>query len=413
MKKRLFRLFSGLPVLPAAAAAFILLVGGVAGWLATQEPLPETLPYYVELPLDQPESAETPTDEPEPDTAITMNPVDAAPEADDGAAIDSDAAIDGAGNDGAAADDIESESEPETPPADATDPFTEVAGNSRGRTLKEIGLGARATTMQPAPHPALIEQGRYGLMPIIAADGRESWQIYARPFNDADPSPLIALVITELGMSRAKTHKVLQLPGTVTLAFSPYAEGLEEWVRQARAAGHEVLLEVPMEPPSYPADDPGPRALLTSLGPTQNLDRLDWLLGRFQGYIGVMEGMGGHFSASPLHLEPVLSTLKRRGLLYVDRRRGASSVSGEMAKELDLLRVSAEIEIDVDPSPREIERRLTAAENRAQRTGSVTLVARPYPVTVETILAWVDTLEDKGMTLAPLTAVAARQAAGE
>ena len=84
-----------------------------------------------------------------------------------------------------------------------------------------------------------------------------------------------------------------------------------------------------------------------------------------------------------------------------------------MAKELDLLRVSAEIEIDVDPSPREIERRLTAAENRAQRTGSVTLVARPYPVTVETILAWVDTLEDKGMTLAPLTAVAARQAAGE
>ncbi len=362
----------------------MVLAGILAGWLATQEPLPEALPYYVTLPSEEPASTNAAeTAAAEPDESIIMS------------AVESATATDEAANE---------------PPETVAEPAMATA---EWQSLKSISLGARASSMQPAPHPALVEQGRYGLMPIISADGRESWQVYARPFNDDHPNPLVALVFAELGMSRGKSHKVLQLPGAVTLAFSPYAEGLEEWVRQARAAGHEVLLEVPMEPPSYPADDPGPRALLTSLGPTQNLDRLDWLLGRFQGYVGIMESMGGRFASSPLHLEPVLAALKRRGLLYVDRRRGASSVSSAMAKGIDLLRVGAEIEIDIDPAPREIERRLVAAENRAQRTGSVVLVAHPYPVTVDAVRNWLGTLEDKALVLAPLTAVAARRATRE
>jgi len=404
VKKSRVRLISRLPALPLAAGALVVLSGSLAGWLATQDPLPETLPYYVTLPVEAPaptETAEIPAEE--PDTAITMSAVDAAP--DEGEAASGEGETTQGQAEPAATDDGT-----DTP----TETVADAGTNDEGWTsLKNIGLGARASSMQPAPHPALIEQGRYGLMPIISADGRESWQVYARPFNDANPSPLIALVFTELGMSRAKTHKVLQLPGEVTLAFSPYAEGLDEWVRQARAGGHEVLLEVPMEPPSYPSDDPGPRALLTSLGPTQNLDRLDWLLGRFQGYVGIMESMGGRFATSPLHLEPVLDALKRRGLMYVDRRRSASAVSSGMANDIDLLRVGAEIEIDFDPAPREIERRLVAAENRAQRTGSVVLVAHPYPVTVNAVRDWLGTLEEKAMVLAPLTAVAARQATSE
>ena len=33
-------------------------------------------------------------------------------------------------------------------------------------------------------------------------------------------------------------------------------------VARAREAGHEVLLEVPMEPFDYPDNDPGPQTLL-------------------------------------------------------------------------------------------------------------------------------------------------------
>ena len=214
--------------MPIAAGAFVLLAGGLIGWLATQEPPPETLPYYITLPIETPaetDIAEIPAEE--PDESITMSAVEATPH--DGEAVTAGGASQDAGT-------------------TTAETVTGVPAATAGaQSLNSIALGARSSVMQPTPHPALIEQGRYGLMPIISADGREAWQVYARPFNDSDPSPLIALVIVELGMSRANSHNVLRLPGVVTFAFSPYAEGLEEWVRQARSAGHEVLLEVPME----------------------------------------------------------------------------------------------------------------------------------------------------------------------
>jgi len=61
-----------------------------------------------------------------------------------------------------------------------------------------------------------------------------------------------------------------------------------------------------MEPFEYPDNDPGPQTLLTSLGPEQNVDRLHWLTSRFQGYVGLINYMGGRFTASEQGLAPVL-----------------------------------------------------------------------------------------------------------
>ena len=47
----------------------------------------------------------------------------------------------------------------------------------------------------------------------------------------------------------------------MTLAFSPYADDLPRSVAKARAAGHEILLQVPLEPYGYPDVDPGPPLL--------------------------------------------------------------------------------------------------------------------------------------------------------
>ena len=47
-----------------------------------------------------------------------------------------------------------------------------------------------------------------------------------------------------------------------------------------------------MEPFDYPDNDPGPQTLLTSLEASQNIDRLHWLMSRFQGYVGIANHMG-------------------------------------------------------------------------------------------------------------------------
>ena len=78
-------------------------------------------------------------------------------------------------------------------------------------------------------------------------------------------APRIAIVIEGLGIGANSTAEALaKLPAAVTFAFSPYGTDLERWVARARGEGHEVLLQVGMEPFDYPDNDPGPQTLLTS-----------------------------------------------------------------------------------------------------------------------------------------------------
>src|SRR4029079_18687189 len=84
----------------------------------------------------------------------------------------------------------------------------------------------------------------------------------------------------------------------------------------ARADGHEVLLQIPLEPNNYPTENPGPHTLLTTLPPDENMKRLEWLMSRYTGYVGVTNLMGAKFEATQNALTPVLEEVKARGLLY-------------------------------------------------------------------------------------------------
>jgi polysaccharide deacetylase 2 family uncharacterized protein YibQ len=76
------------------------------------------------------------------------------------------------------------------------------------------------------------------------------------------------------------------------------------------------------------------------------------------------------------------------------------------------LSVGVDIDVDADPSTREIDQRLSAAENRARRTGAAIAGARAYPATFEAVRAWIEELESRDAVLAPLTAVIARLETG-
>lgn len=266
----------------------------------------------------------------------------------------------------------------------------------------------------PTPAPpdgSLLETTRHGDLPVIAVDGREAWQVYARPFPPEETRPRVAVVLTGLGLSQAATNAAIGLPGAVSLSFAPYAANLSEWAIRARAAGHEILLDLPMEPQDYPTDDPGPHTLLTSLNPSDNVARLEWLLGRFAGYIGVIDRMGTKFTRSSEALRPVLAALKNRGLLVVDSRTSESSRVFELAGQVGLARAVSSAEIDRLASRDAIDRQLAVLEQEARANGYAVAVARLYPVTIERLSLWARSLEDRGLVLAPVSAIANRQSA--
>ena len=292
-------------------------------------------------------------------------------------------------------------------------PVPYAATQQASKPLKPWGSFTRLGGLWPAPDPALIKRTDSGPLPIIAPDGRTPLQVYARPYNEIGQQR-IAIVVGSLGMSEATTLAAIQqLPGSMTLSFAPYGRNLQDYVNLARAAGHEVLLQVPMEPMDYPSDDPGPHTLLTSLTIKKNLKRLDWLLGRFTGYVGVVNYMGGRFTSAEFHLLPVLETMQARGLMFLDSKASPFSVAFDVANRVGLYFASNDRVIDEVASRSAIDSRLLELEHLALDSGSAIGTGFPYPVTIERLAHWAYTTDDRGFDLVPISALTDHRTPGQ
>lgn len=256
--------------------------------------------------------------------------------------------------------------------------------------------------------PALIEATPDGPLPRIADDGRTPMMAYAPPFQ-AGKRLKIALVISGLGISARATRAALDgLPPAVTLAFAPYAGDAQRWVGEARRLGHEVLLEVPMEPYDFPDSDPGPHTLRPTLGENGNIQRLTWSLSRFTGYSGITNLLGGRFLANGRALEPVMTYLARRGLLFYDSGSNGRSAAAGVAQETGAPYVQSAVTVDSIQSGMEIDQKLSELETRARAAGAAAGTGFLYPVTIERVALWAKGIEGRGFVLVPASAIVAK-----
>jgi hypothetical protein len=161
-----------------------------------------------------------------------------------------------------------------------------------------------------------------------------------------------------------------------------------------------------MEPFDYPDNDPGPQTLLASLTSEQNIDRLHWLMSRFQGYVGLMSYMGARFTASEQALAPVLQDATRRGLIFVDDGSSSRSIAGQLAGSHNLPFAKADLVLDAVPTPAEIDRALVRLEMKARESGTAVGFATAQPATIARIAEWAKKAEGRGFLLEPITMVA-------
>lgn len=273
---------------------------------------------------------------------------------------------------------------------------------------KSAGI-SKPDSATPTVDRKLLETSRHGSIPKIGADGARSYTVYAQ--TRALPAavkdmPRIAIVVGALGISASGTADAFaKLPAPVTFALAPYSTDAEKLAEHARAEGHEVLLQAPMEPFDYPDNDPGPQTLLTSLTGEQNVDRLHWLMSRFQGYVGVESFMGARFTATEQALTPVLQDIAKRGLIFVDGSGSSRSVAAQVSGGQNLPFAKADIIIDAVPTPLEIDRALARLEVTARGSGAAVGYATAQPASIERIAAWAKKVESRGFVLVPITMV--------
>lgn len=254
-----------------------------------------------------------------------------------------------------------------------------------------------------APVAAVARTTPQGILPVVGAKGETAWQAYARPFNGMAGAPRIAIVVTGLGLDPEATEAAIgRLPADITLSFSPYAPNLADQVAKARAGGHEVMLDLPLEGEDFPNHDPGPLGMLSVLPQVENVTRLETIMGKATGYTGFVGLPGAKFGGSRAHMRTVLEQFAARGLVYIHTgpRAGLGATEG-----LALPARQAIIDVDARPFREAIDARLAWIEDVAKARTSTVAVVSPLPLTFERLTRWIGELNRKGLTLAPASAV--------
>ncbi len=293
---------------------------------------------------------------------------------------------------------------PEAPAfnSDPSPPLASDAPKATDTDAADVHGFVHAQLLPPAVVPALLPSAGAPVPP-----DQQAWRRNAVAVADPRGRPMIAIVIDDLGLDRRNADRVVQLPGPLTLSFMTYADDLAAQTRAAHAAGHELLVHVPMQPLDQDLNA-GFNVLRPDLAPDELRRRIEWALSRFDGYVGINNHMGSRFTADAGGMAVLFAELHRRGLLFLDSRTTPSTVGDAMAARYDVPFASRNVFLDNEASAEAVWAQLTRVEADARRTGFAIAIGHPHDGTIAALAQWLPTLSERGFALVPISRIVER-----
>lgn len=282
----------------------------------------------------------------------------------------------------------------------------------------------RIRTLAKADHPpSLVDRTKPPGMtvaaipstPLAPLDAKPSAEIPVAappkqsPQHTAGGSGYVAVIIDDMGVDQKRSKRVVALDPAVTLSYLPYGRNLDAQTVEAMAAGHELMLHMPMEPED-PRIDPGPHAL--RLGKTAGELRADMKaqMNAFTGYLAVNNHMGSKFTESVKDMNILMAELKELGVAFIDSRTSPKSQAENVARQMGVAVSGRDVFLDHVETTAAVEKALRQLENHARRHGTAIAIGHPKDVTIEALKRWIPTLQARGITLVPASAIVNRRA---
>lgn len=286
-------------------------------------------------------------------------------------------------------------------------PLLPMEGESEAQVQPAFKPQKRPVVRRSAwvPNPDLIEKSEFGPLPRISSSSLRPLDAYSQSSGMIGANR-VAIIVGGLGLSQTGTQSAIKaLPSSITMGFSPFGNSLQRWMQMAKKEGHEVILQLPMEPLGYPAIDPGPRTLTSVASPGENLMNLRWALGRMTNYPLVMNYLGGGMAGKQAAMRPILQELHKRGLGYLDDGSVSTSIAVNMAQDMRMPNASGNIIIDANRSEDRIRANLRTLEALAKAKGYAVGSASAFPETVNVLTEWVKDANKRGIIIVPASSL--------
>ena len=291
----------------------------------------------------------------------------------------------------------------------ATDPAPEVPARKVVKLDKYVTIITNSRpSLTKAPVAANTEDSPQGPLPKIASNGRKPLEVYGKSVSLGtlhSDAPKIVLILGGMGLNEKLTRQAIgELPADVTFAFAPYGNNLQAQVDKARDEGHEVLLQLPLEPVGFPAVNPGAKTLLADGDVAANQESLAWHMSRFSGYAGVINYMGGRFLAAPTAVKTLLMELKRRGLAFFEDGSVPLSSTDQVAGMINMPVRHGAVVIDQNPDQAAIAAALQTLEEQASKGEIAIGTGSGLDVTIAAVRDWARDAQSRGIVLVPASA---------
>ena len=256
------------------------------------------------------------------------------------------------------------------------------------------------STTGPLPEPVLVND-----RPVIAANQVSD---AVRPAASVPSGPQIALVIDDVGLDLAAARRAVALDAGISVAILPYAAAAAQISGEAAAAGHDVLLHMPMEPVGLA--DPGPNALRVALTDADLAARMRWALAQVPDAVGLNNHMGSRFTADPRAMRVALAAVSERNPLFLDSMTTAHSRGRAAADGLGLRTLERDIFLDHEIDAGAIAARLEEAETLARDRGWAVVIGHPHGETLDVLETWAEAAQARGIELVRVSELAERLA---
>jgi len=243
--------------------------------------------------------------------------------------------------------------------------------------------------------------------PVITYPMEEYPAEVAKPqppqITPSDHIPKVAIIMDDIGINRKAALHALQLRMPLALAIIPGEAHSTEIMKLAHQQHSEILIHIPMEPISYPKNDPGPLGLFVHQSDAQIERQIDGIIAALPYAIGGNNHMGSKFTQHADKLRPVLLALKQAGLFFVDSLTSKDSVAYQQAQQLGLSCALRDVFLDnvrqVEPILSQLDRLVTLAH----RHGSAIAICHPYPQTIQALQQFIADQQRFDVEIVPIS----------